>query len=406
MQWLWQVLNDGIMITFKHILFIALFLAMVPSGIVLGQSGRLWNGFVLQFEVEPQFEIPELDAKGITERHLLQLNDMFDHSIPFINWASELNGLFQEKRIPHFAINSLVENLFINEPEYVRELFKFSILKQWGYSACLFQDGGMVFVGVYSKGHFPGRNYFLVGRRRFYVLNDHGRQFSNASPIILSQNSRRCSFSFLLDQLPIFDSPLIHCDSIEFTYRLDSIEPTNRIQYCVNLSMIDLLEQTSVPMNWDIGRVPISGILEETLFESLREELSKRSVVESLNYLLALCANGITYSEDMDIYGKEDVPILPEQTMLSKVADCEDLAFLFAKLVHDILGLRVIFVVLPDHLAVGVDLENDIGKVIKYRGRSYTFCDPTGTSIASYIAGEMDGSFKMQKYSITYPKWK
>ena len=58
--------------------------------------------------------------------------------------------------------------------------------------------------------------------------------------------------------------------------------------------------------------------------------------------------------------------------------DCEDRSILFSRLIRDLLGLDVVLVFYPGHLATAVHFTEDVkGDYIIVDGKKYVICDPT-----------------------------
>ena len=58
--------------------------------------------------------------------------------------------------------------------------------------------------------------------------------------------------------------------------------------------------------------------------------------------------------------------------------DCEDRSILFSRLVRDLMGLDVVLIYYPGHLATAVKFSSEVkGDYITYQGDRYTVCDPT-----------------------------
>ena len=80
-------------------------------------------------------------------------------------------------------------------------------------------------------------------------------------------------------------------------------------------------------------------------------------------------------------------------------SDCEDRSALFFCLVKEIIDLPMIIVAFTDHLTIAVALEEEIGDAIRYEGKNYYICDPTGpvnsTDIGAFPSGYRNAKFKI-----------
>ncbi|MBQ7495556.1 MAG: hypothetical protein IJT75_07425, partial [Bacteroidaceae bacterium] len=101
----------------------------------------------------------------------------------------------------------------------------------------------------------------------------------------------------------------------------------------------------------------------------------------------------LTYKYDEDVWG-HDRAFFAEETLYYPFADCEDRSILFSRLVRDLLGLKVVLVYYPGHLATAVHFTTDVkGDYLTHNGERYTICDPTymGASAGRTMSG-MDNS--------------
>jgi hypothetical protein len=83
------------------------------------------------------------------------------------------------------------------------------------------------------------------------------------------------------------------------------------------------------------------------------------------------------YKTDPEQFGREK-PLFPDETLFYPFSDCEDRAILFAYLVRHMLGLDVVALDYPGHIATAVMFSTDIaGDSIVFHGKKYIICDPT-----------------------------
>ena len=83
------------------------------------------------------------------------------------------------------------------------------------------------------------------------------------------------------------------------------------------------------------------------------------------------------YEYDDKVWG-EDRAFFAEETLYYPYCDCEDRSILFSRLVRDLLGLDVILVYYPGHLATAVCFNSEVkGDYITLNGRRFVVCDPT-----------------------------
>ena len=67
-----------------------------------------------------------------------------------------------------------------------------------------------------------------------------------------------------------------------------------------------------------------------------------------------------------------------EESLFYPYCDCEDRSILFSRLVRDLLGLKVLLVYYPGHLATAVHFTESVtGDYISLDNQKYVVCDPT-----------------------------
>ena len=109
------------------------------------------------------------------------------------------------------------------------------------------------------------------------------------------------------------------------------------------------------------------------------------SEVQAVNFLLHLTQSGFKYATDAEQFGRER-SLFFEESLNYPYSDCEDRSIFFGKLVKELLGLKVIGLHYPGHLATAVEFKSNVkGESVTYENRRYIICDPTyiGADIGS-----------------------
>jgi hypothetical protein len=114
--------------------------------------------------------------------------------------------------------------------------------------------------------------------------------------------------------------------------------------------------------------------------------------------LVSFTRSSFQYREDKDYFGYSK-PMIADEVFHYPFSDCEDRSALFFRLVKETVDLPMIIVAFPDHLTIGVALDEEIGEPISYRGRNYYICDPTGpvnsTDIGVFPNGYRNSDFEI-----------
>lgn len=132
--------------------------------------------------------------------------------------------------------------------------------------------------------------------------------------------------------------------------------------------------QTEYPVYFNAS---LSSYASGTFLKGMADILRGTSELTAVNMLLRFCQTAFGYKTDQEQFGREK-PFFPEETLYYEYSDCEDRAALFSLLVRSLLGLDVVGLEYPSHLAAAVKFSTPIGDDrIEYRGGTYTICDPT-----------------------------
>lgn len=125
------------------------------------------------------------------------------------------------------------------------------------------------------------------------------------------------------------------------------------------------------------ANTPLAQGVKESLYPSLRSAIQGKSPHEAANMLLNFVQTAFVYEYDDKVWG-DDRAFFAEETLYYPYADCEDRSILFSRLVRDLLGLKVVLVYYPGHLATAVHFTDHVtGDYILLNGQRFTVCDPT-----------------------------
>lgn len=128
------------------------------------------------------------------------------------------------------------------------------------------------------------------------------------------------------------------------------------------------------------ANTPMSSRVKARLYPQLQEAIKKYDITDAYNaagWLLFWVQTAFVYEYDENVWGRDRV-FFSEETLYYPYCDCEDRSILFSRLVRDLLGLDVILVYYPGHLATAVAFNAPIeGDYINLNGKRYTICDPT-----------------------------
>jgi hypothetical protein len=108
------------------------------------------------------------------------------------------------------------------------------------------------------------------------------------------------------------------------------------------------------------------------------------------------------YKKDYVQFGIEK-PLFAEETLFYPYSDCEDRSVLFAYLIRSLIGLEVIGLDYPGHIATAVKFCTEVkGDIINHNGENYLICDPTyiNANIGQCMTKYMDVKPKVISISV------
>lgn len=153
---------------------------------------------------------------------------------------------------------------------------------------------------------------------------------------------------------------------------------TMKVTVEVSQQLIDYLNDYPLSNAWDYyALVGLSDSVKAKLYPTLRKEIEGRSKKKAVTMLLDFVQTAFDYATDKEQFGYER-PLFADESIFYPKNDCEDRSIFFSILVRDLIGLDVVLVHWPGHLATAVAFPDEVeGDYFTVDGRRYTVCDPT-----------------------------
>lgn len=121
----------------------------------------------------------------------------------------------------------------------------------------------------------------------------------------------------------------------------------------------------------------LSPAVKQALYPSLKRQIKGKATTEAANLLLNFVQTAFDYQTDGEQFGAERT-LFADESLYYPYCDCEDRSILYANLVHDLLGLDVVLLHYPGHLATAVRFPDELpGNYVLLEGIRYLVCDPT-----------------------------
>ena len=146
----------------------------------------------------------------------------------------------------------------------------------------------------------------------------------------------------------------------------------------VDQSLIDYLNDYPLSDAWDYYVLTgLSDNVKATLYPALRSQLEGKSKKKGAIMLLDFVQTAFEYATDGDQFGYER-PLFGDESLYYPKNDCEDRAIFYSILVRDLLGLDVVLIDWPGHVATAVAFPEEVeGDYFTVDGCRYIVCDPT-----------------------------
>lgn len=281
-------------------------------------------------------------------------------------------------------------NAFLSGKKNEAQLLEMFILSQSGYQVRIARSNEQLYLLVPSSGEIyeytfltlRGRKYYVVdksaGRGSFFVFE---RDFPHAQPFTWQMSKQ----------------PLLAGDGKMRTLhgrRFPEVQPTVEI----SKNLIEFMNNYPRCNDWNnYAFASLSKHAKDGLYPALQQSINGKTKKEAVDILLDFVQTAFDYQTDQQQFGKER-PLFGDETLYYPYCDCEDRSILFSILVRELVGLDVVLLNYPEHLATAVCFNEDVeGDYFMLDGKRYVVCDPT--YIGSHVGEAMTG-FKNAKATI------
>lgn len=246
-----------------------------------------------------------------------------------------------------------------------------------GYRIKFATDNTNLYLLVASKHQIYNRPYFEVDNYLYYPLDPEAPEDLYFCRAKFPEEKSLSLFLPTQQDFTVQKTQLRTIKSEKY--------PDFSIQVSVNKNMIDFYNTypSSEINNNKLTRwvmyadTPLDRLIKEQIYPQLKAKLEGLSEVEKVSRLLDLVQTGFVYKLDDEVWGG-DRPFFAEETLFYPYCDCEDRSILLSRLVRDLVGLKVLLIYYPGHLATAIHFNTPIkGACYQYDNEIYTVCDPT-----------------------------
>lgn len=255
-----------------------------------------------------------------------------------------------------------------------QSLFTWYMMTKSGYKARIAYDRNFVYILMPSRQQLFEAPYFTFDKLRYYALSfdgvkqKPGRIYTYNGHYPGASKRLDMSLNTTLSTGRAQQSRYVNFNYQNKVYRIDVSYDSQTIKYLKTYPQMDI----SMYFNSQVSQATANPILNQ-----LRPLVEGRTQLDAVNLLLRFVQTAFKYKTDQQQFGIENY-LFPEETLHYPYSDCEDRSIFFAWLVHNLLGLDVIGLDFPGHIAAAVSFNEHIkGDFIKYNDKYYIVTDPT-----------------------------
>lgn len=278
----------------------------------------------------------------------------------------------------HF-LEAMANAFFPGKPNEARLLEMF-ILSQSGYLVRIARSNGQLHLLVPSSGNIYEYTFLMLDGRKYYVVD---KSSGRGSFFVYERDFPRAQpFTWQMNKLPLLTG--------EGKRRALHGKRFPEVQATVDVSknLIEFMNDYPRCNDWNnYAFASLSKQAKDGLYPVLRQSIEGKAPKEAVDVLLDFVQTAFDYQTDEQQFGKER-PLFGDETLFYPYCDCEDRSILFAILVRELVGLDVVLLEYPEHLATAVCFhENVEGDYFELDGKRYVVCDPT--YIGSHVGESM-----------------
>lgn len=146
----------------------------------------------------------------------------------------------------------------------------------------------------------------------------------------------------------------------------------------VNESLMNYYNSLPLINDWSFyARQPMYPSVKEMIIPPLRRAIEGKSEIDAANDIIHFVQSAFKYEVDSVLFGRERT-YFKEELFYHRASDCEDRSVLFSDLIHQLLGLDVVLLHYPNHLATAVRFKTQFdGHYVIVNEQKYMICDPT-----------------------------
>lgn len=269
-------------------------------------------------------------------------------------------------------VETLTESFFGPSARNEARLMQMYILTQSGYKVRMARSNNTLVLAIPLLADIYEYNYLTISGEKYYIVD---KTLSRSAQFYVFNNAfpKEQSFSLTSTSEPIFAGNKTVSRTKSFTGF-----SSGSLTIPVNGNLIDFYNEFPRSNDWNLYALrSLGGGIKDVLYPQLRAAIAGKGEREAANVIISFVQRAFEYKTDDEQFGCER-SLFADETFFYPYSDCEDRSILYSVLISDLLGLDVVLVLYPGHLATAVKFNVDVtGDYYTLTDGVYTVCDPT-----------------------------
>ena len=296
----------------------------------------------------------------------------------YSNLAYQIKNIARERNLNDYASYLLIvqtaQTMLPNQPNE-QVVYTVFMLNQLGFKAKIAKCNTELLCLLAIKQMVYKRSYLSSGNDKYYLFAAKPNEIKDYTTIY-TYNSlmKNCENSINLNLY----KPMIWDNEGKDVFIETECAPNGIIVVKINMKDIDFYNDYPHTEMQVYANAEMPDALNKDLLGALGHYINSGvSELEAVNYLLDFIYSACEYKTDGEQFGYEK-PMFCEETIYYPYSDCEDNSILFSYLVRKLLGLDVVLLDYPGHIATAVKFTEEVGgSYLQLEDGKYVVCDPT-----------------------------
>ena len=332
-----------------------------------------YYGLPLQVRYQPQLQMTlpsQINEKAIAD-FWYQFSDT-----NYEKMTADLKAIHTDLNLNDWAfcmlLNATAKGIFPDNKN-LQKMAVWFLLTKASYEAKIGYDSNAVHLLLPSRQTMYGVTFLEMDGKRYYVVSFDGKEkISSLFTYDGSYPDADAVIDLSVNTIPYLTQEMV-TRTLEFSYKGTNYKIPVRYNKTVS-TFFENYPLTDLTVYFE---APLSDNVNHDLTVELSKILEGHSETEAVNILLRFVQTAFEYQTDGEQFGREK-SFFGDEILSYPYSDCEDRSIFFANLVRHLLGLNVVGLDYPGHIATAVKFDTPVpGDSITYQNARYVICDPT-----------------------------